>query len=88
MTTDADKESKQQRREAQRLWDDARLAYAAGDYAATRRLDAEIVALGAGHEMASRAAREIEGFKLDAWVLRAGLAAMAVYILAWVIALS
>lgn len=88
MTSDVAKDAKQQRREAQRLWDDARGAYAAGDYATARRLDAEIVGMRIDAEVGDKAARELATFSLDPWVLRAGFATLALYVLAWVMALA
>lgn len=80
-------DSKQSKREAKALWEQARLAFAAGNYGLTRKLDERVAALAAGTEQGEQALREHDNLGIDRVGIYIGLGATLLYASAWIYAL-
>ena len=78
---------KQVKREARQLRDAARHAFDAGDYQSASRLDARIVAMAPESEPGREAAAEARNLAVDSTAIYIGLGTIALYALAWVVAL-
>lgn len=79
---------KQVKREARQLWDEARVAFAAGDFLRAAELDRKIIEVAPGTELAEKASAELELRKPDRKVLWAGVGGTILYLLAWWVSLS
>ena len=78
---------KQAKREARQLREAARAAFAAGDYGRAKELDLKIVRLAPDSDLGREAAAEAELLRTDPMAIYLGLGALAIYGLAWLIAL-
>ncbi|MEZ4272973.1 MAG: hypothetical protein R3C68_16530 [Myxococcota bacterium] len=79
-------EAKNQRYEAKKLRDEGQRAFEAGDYRLTKDLARQVVALMPKDSDLSRAAQaDIERFSIDPWALWAGLGALTLVIVAWLV---
>ena len=88
MSSDRKKGPATARIDVHRLWERSREAFEVGDYATARRLDRQILDEAPDHELAERARRDLERFRTGPVAVKAGLASLVVYLLAWVYALS
>lgn len=76
------------RREAKEIKDASKIAFDAGNYREVRRLDRLVIERAPGSEVASEAARELEGLGHDRTVLYIAAGVTLMYAMAWVYALS
>ncbi len=79
--------AKQNKREARQLWDRSRELFGAGDYQMTRQLDGKIAEIAGDADPGPKAAKERSDLSVDRTVVYYGLAATALYLIAWVYAL-
>ena len=83
----SDTNDKQQKREARKLREQAAALFEAGNYREARILNERIVAMAPGTDVAAAATAEIENLGIDPWTVYGGLIALALYLLAWIVAL-
>jgi hypothetical protein len=88
MMAEAAQTEKQAKREARQLREQARAAFAAGDYGRARALDLKIVRLVPDADLGQEAAVEAQNLRTDPMAIYLGLGALALYGLAWLYALS
>ncbi len=79
-------EDKSNKQKARQLWDAAREAFAHGDYRRARELDAQVTELAPESDHGRQAARELEAFRTDRLIRIAGIGAVVLYGLAWLVA--
>lgn len=80
-------EDKSNKQRARQLWDQAREAFASGDYRRTRELDAQVMETAPDSDHGRQASREIADFRIDRYVRLAGVGSVVLYLLMWVVAL-
>lgn len=78
---------KQTKREVRQMREAARAAFAAGDYGRAKELDLQIVRLAPDSDLGREAAAEAELLRTDPMAIYIGLGALALYGLAWLVAL-
>ena len=85
MADTSDKTAKQVKREAKSIREDAQRALAAGDYKLANELNAKVVELLPDSETGRAAQRTRDNLKIDPHGMYAGLLAIAIFALAWII---
>ena len=83
----SDSADKQQKREARKLREQAQALFEAGNYRDARALNLRIVAMAPGADIAKGAAKEAANLQTDPWIIYAGLIALGIYGLGWLVAL-
>jgi hypothetical protein len=79
---------KQAKRQARQLREAARQAFSLGDYSRVRELNGAIARLVPDTELGREATQEADRLRTDPVAIYLGLGAVAVYGMAWILALS
>ena len=79
---------KQAKRQARQLKEAARQAFSLGDYSRVREIDGAIARLVPDTDLGREATQEAQHLRTDPMAIYLGLGAVAVYGLAWILALS
>lgn len=79
---------KQAKRQARQLREASRQAFALGDYRQVREVNVTIMRLVPDTDLAREATQEAQNLRTDPYAIYLGCGAVAMYGLAWILALS